>query len=100
MTVFIVLFTVEIVGIAGYVGGFYDKEDRLDFLTFQWDLASLIYTILLWCSWLVLLALIVRSKEEVGFKVGASVFASLPVLIFCFLFVQSLLSSEIVYSVN
>ena len=98
VTVFIVLFTAETVGVAGYVGGFYNKEGRLDFLTFQWDLESLIYTILLWCSWLLLLTLIVRSKEELGTKVGASVLASLPVSIFCFLLVQSLLISDISYS--
>ena len=99
VTVFIVLFTVEIVGLAGYMGGFYDKEDRLDFLSFQWDLSSLIYTILLWVSWVLLLTLVVRSKEEIGTKIGASVFASLPVSIFCFVCVQSLLRSEIVYAV-
>ena len=100
MTVFVVLFTVEIVGVAGYTGGFYDTEDRLDFLTYQWDLASLIYTIVLWFTWLLLLTLLVRSKEEVGTKIGASIFASLPISIFCFLFIQSLMGSEIGYSIN
>lgn len=97
MTAFIILFTVEFIGFSGYVGGFYDKEGRLDWLTFQWDTTTLIYTILMWCSWLLVMTLIARSKEVIGFKIGAGILASLPMSLFGILFIRALQKSDIAY---
>lgn len=90
MTAFVVLFTVEFVGFAGYVGGFYDEEGGIDWLKFQWDASSILYTILMLCSWMLMLTLFIKSKEEDSMKIGASIFVSLPVALFCLLFIRTL----------
>lgn len=90
MTAFVILFIIEFCSFAGYFGGFLDEEGRLDWLTFHWDIATLVYTVAMWCSWWLILIFLKRSQEDVRMKIGASIFASLPVLFFGLLFFRAL----------
>jgi len=97
ITFFIILLGTQVLGLSGYVDGFYDIEGNLDWLTYQWSLDTLLYTALLWCSWLLLLVVVLKAPDELGVKVSASVLGSLPIALFGFIFIRSLENSDIVY---
>lgn len=85
-----VLAALQYLGLFGYLGGFFDRnaEGRLVWHAFQWDTATIIYTILMWGAWSVAMSILLLSKESHKFKIGGGVILSLPVAVFVFLFFQ------------
>ena len=83
ITVLVILFIIEIFGIAGYLGGFFEPSD-VKFLrpqAFQWTIESIIYTTLLCAAWIFAIANIVVSREAVNLKIGIGFFMSIPIVV-------------------
>lgn len=90
MSAAIVLFTIQLLGLSGYLGGFFERSARGQFRwrQFEWDVTTIGWTIAMWCFWAVVIVALLLSKEDRPVKVGGSVIASLPVVIFVFIFFE------------
>ncbi|WP_025898527.1 hypothetical protein [Sneathiella glossodoripedis] len=98
ITFFIVFLSTQILGLSGYIEGYYDADGKLDWLTYRWSLSTLAYTVLMLCSWLLLLVVTFKAQDELTVKISASILGSLPTALFCFILLSSLHISEIVYT--
>jgi len=84
LTLAVILLVAEILGIAGYLGGYFSDARKWHTLgDFNWTTEVLIYTTLAWLAWMVTMAVLVLTKKEsLSLKIGAGVFVSLPMLAF------------------
>ena len=76
----------ELFCVAGYVSGYFDREPggRLEWHEFQWDQATIAYTVALWLIW-VCGVVVSRYYKERPFVWRARVMVSLPIVVFLFL---------------
>ena len=86
----VLLGAIQLLCLFGYLGGFFDRntDGRLEWHVFQWDTETVVYTVVMWCSWIVAISMLLLSKEDVSFKVGGSIIFSLPVTVFVILFFE------------
>ena len=89
-TAVVILGVIQLLGLFGYLGGFFDRnaDGPLKWHVFQWDSGVIVTTIVMWCSWIVVISMLLISKADDSLKIGGSIIISLPVAVFVILFFE------------
>ena len=77
----------ELVSVAGYLGGYFDRDadGKLQWHEFQWDGQAIVYTVALWLFWALGLFVAARYQHPAR-VVRGTIMVSLPIFLFLFLF--------------
>lgn len=87
MAAVILLGGIQLVGLFGYLGGFFDRvAGSLEWHEFRWDTETILYTIAMWVCWAVAMVMVLTSRESRDTKIGGSALISVPVAIFVMIF--------------
>ena len=75
----------ELVSVAGYLGGYFDRDadGKLQWHEFQWDGQAIVYTVALWLFWALGLFVAARYQQPAR-VVRGSIMVSLPIFLFRF----------------
>ena len=75
----------ELVCVAGYLGGYFDRdaEGELQWHAFQWDGQAITYTVALWLIWALGLFVAARYQHPARIVRG-TIMVSLPIFLFLF----------------
>jgi len=84
----VILGAIQVLSLFGYLGGFFDRTDKLEWHEFEWDQSSIISTVLLWISWGASIFVLLRSNTDNNTKYGGAILISLPLAMFLFIFLE------------
>ncbi len=87
-SVMVILGCIQFLSLFGYMGGFFDRTDRLVWHEFVWDQTAVISTVALCLLWPLSIFILLRAQIDQNTKLGGAVVISLPMAVFVALFFE------------
>jgi len=84
----VILGVIQVLSFFGYLGGFFDRTDQLEWHEFEWDPSTRISTMTLCLAWGISVYVLLKAKVDQNTKLGGMVLVSLPMAIFVLLFFE------------